>query len=48
MCVSFTFAFDIPAYDGYVTDKAGVLGQQEEQDLESQIFSLVKETSAQL
>ena len=46
--VSFTFAFDIPAYDGYITDTVGVLNQQQEQDLESQIFSFVKDISAQL
>lgn len=43
-----TYAFDIPAYDGYVTDTVGVLNQQQEQDLESQIYSFVTGTSAQL
>lgn len=46
--MSCTFAFDIPANDGYVTDVAGVLSQQQKQNLDNQIFGFVKETSAQL
>ena len=48
LSVSCTFAFDIPANDGYVTDVAGVLSQQQKQNLDNQIFGFVKETSAQL
>lgn len=46
--VGCTTAFDIPVYDEYVTDTVGILSQQQEQDLESQIFGFVKETSAQM
>lgn len=46
--VSCTSAFDIPAYDGYVTDTANILTEAQHQDLESQIFSFVTGTSAQL
>jgi len=46
--VSCTSAFDIPAYDGYVTDTANILTEAQHQDLENQIFSFVTGTSAQL
>lgn len=48
LSVWWTFAFDIPSYDGYVTDVADILTVEQEQDLESQIFSFVKETSSQV
>ncbi len=42
------FAFNVPDYDGYVTDKAKVLTIDQEEKLESLIYTIWKETDVEI
>lgn len=46
--VGYTLGFDIPAYDGYVTDTADVLTVEQEQELENQMYALWQKTNTEI
>lgn len=47
-CATTTYAFTIPAYDGFVTDRAGVLKSSEKQELETLLSTYRTETSNEI